>query len=345
MWSAVEPWRGIFLFAQGQVEGGNARPFGDRRTEVSLEQAGIRLARDPRFVVNVGKLFHPLGSFAPRTFSTRNPLIGVPDTYSPVYPVGAMVSGDVGRMDYRLAAVSLPLTHRDYVPRGGAAMHPVAGVGYTPFTGLRVGATATTGPYLNGDIPASQTAGRAWQSYHLQQIASDIEYGVGHLDIRGEFDYASYDVPTRGTMIGHAGYLEGRYTVTPRLFVAARGEVNHYPFIRPRGARGVDGAANGLQRRRDRSRRSRHRIDADQGQLPLGQMGRDASEPGLCPARRARDRDPALAVVRRDGLAAGDSLNAQCIWRGSRSFTADTIRSAAASAARPCSSSRSRPLG
>jgi hypothetical protein len=160
-------------------------------------------------------------------------LIGVPDTYSPVYPVGAMVTGDVGRMDYRVAAVSLPLTHRDYVPRGGAALHPVAGVGYTPLTGLRIGVTATTGPYLNGDLSSAQTEGRAWQSYHLHQIASDIEYGVGHLDVRGEFDYASYDVPGRTAMIGRAGYLEGRYTVTPRLFIAARGEVNHYPFIRP----------------------------------------------------------------------------------------------------------------
>jgi hypothetical protein len=236
MWSAVEPWRGVFLFAQGEAEGGNARAFGDRRTEVDLDQAGIRVARDPRFVVNVGKMFHPLSVFGPRTFSTRNPLIGVPDTYSPVYPVGAMVSGDVGRVDYRVAAVSLPLTHRDYVPRASAALQPVVGIGYTPITGLRLGATAANGPYLNSGVPSSQTAGRDWQSYHLRQIASDIEYGVGHLDVRGEFDYASYEVPTAASMIGRAGYLEGRYTVTPRFFVAARGEANHYPFIRPLAA-------------------------------------------------------------------------------------------------------------
>jgi len=232
MWSAVEPWRGIFLFVQGQVEDGDARAFGEHYSEAALTQAGIRVARDRRFVVNVGKMFHPVGAFAPRVFSTRNPLIGVPDSYSPVYPVGAMVSGDVGRLDYKVGAVSLPLTHRDYVPTADAAVHPAAGLGYTPFPGLRVGATATTGPYLNGELSSGQTAGRSWKSFHQHQIAADIEYGVGHLDVRGEYDYASYEVPITGSIIGRAGYLEGRYTVAPRLFVAARGEVNHYPFIR-----------------------------------------------------------------------------------------------------------------
>lgn len=233
MWSAVEPWRGVFLFAQGQIEDGDARAFGEHYTEAALTQAGIRIARDRRVVVNVGKMFHPVGAFAPRVFSTRNPLIGVPDSYSPVYPVGALVSGEVGRLDYRVGGVSLPLTHRGYVPTADAALHPVAGLGYTPFTGLRVGATATSGPYLNGDLSSAQTSGQSWRSFHQRQVAADVEYGVGHLDVRGEYDYASYDVPGTTTIIGHAGYIEGRYTVSPRLFVAARGEVNHYPFIRP----------------------------------------------------------------------------------------------------------------
>src|SRR5207249_10396778 len=64
-------------------------------------------------------------------------------------------------------------------------------------------------------------------------VASDLEYGVGHLDIRAEYSYASYEVPNNPRIVGHSGYLEGRYTVAPRLFVAARSEVNHYPFIRP----------------------------------------------------------------------------------------------------------------
>src|SRR5471032_2940335 len=56
LWSAVEPWRGIFVFAQGEAEGGNGRAFGEQKTEWSLAQAGLRVARDQRFVVNIGKM-------------------------------------------------------------------------------------------------------------------------------------------------------------------------------------------------------------------------------------------------------------------------------------------------
>ena len=232
LWTAVEPWRGVFIFAQGETEGGNARAFGEN-TEVSLEQAGIRLARDRRFVVNVGKMFHPVGTFAPRSLSVRNPLIGVPDGYSPVYPVGVSLSGDVGRIDYRAAAVSLPLTHRGYQPHPDAAVHPVIGIGYTPVVGLRMGGSATTGPYLNGDLTSSQLQGRSWRAYRQRQVASDIEYGIRHVDVRAEYAWASYDVPSKGSIAGYTGYVEGRSTITPRLFAAARGEVNNYPFILP----------------------------------------------------------------------------------------------------------------
>jgi hypothetical protein len=233
LWGAVEPWRGVFLFAQSQVEGGNARPFGERYTEAALDQAGLRVARDPRFVLNVGKLFHPVGTFASRSFSTRNPLIGTPDGYSAVYPLGAILSGELQRIDYRAGVVSLPLTHRGYQPYAAAAAHPVIGAGFTPLTGLRFAATATDGPYLNNDFTSSQLQGRSWTSYRLRQLESDLQYGIGHFDLRAEQTWSSYDVPGQNAAGGSTGYAETRYTVTPRVFVAARGELSNYPFIRP----------------------------------------------------------------------------------------------------------------
>lgn len=236
LWSAVEPWRGIFLFGQGSAEGGNARAYEDRGTRVELEQAGLRLARDPRFVVNAGKLFHPIGVFAPRLFSTRNPLIGVPDTYTPKYPLGIMINGEGSRFDYKVGVVNLPPTHRDYVPEPDAYAQPVIGFGITPFTGLRIGTSATRGPYLNADHSATELGFAPWRQYRQAIITGDIAFGVGHFDLRGEYAHAAFDVPPYGSTIdGHAVYIEGRYTVTPRVFVATRVEENDYPFIRSRG--------------------------------------------------------------------------------------------------------------
>jgi hypothetical protein len=42
-----------------------------------------------------------------------------------------------------------------------------------------------------------------------------------------------FEVPRTGRIDGPAGDLEARATLTPRLFIAARGELNRYPFILP----------------------------------------------------------------------------------------------------------------
>ena len=227
LWSAIEPARGVFLFANGIAEGGNARRYDGPGTTITLEQGGARYARHRALVIDVGKMIHPLGAFGSRLLSTRNPLIGIPDAYLPVYPIGVMASGVRGKLDYRAAVVSLPPTHRDYVPEPGPAPRPVLGFGVTPIVGFRVAFSATSGPYLSDDYAVYD-----WRSLHHRVIATDLQYGFGHVDLRAEFAITDFEVPTRGRIDGPAGYVEARATLTPRVFVATRGELNRYPFIR-----------------------------------------------------------------------------------------------------------------
>ena len=229
LWSAIEPARGFFVFANGLAEGGNARRFDGPGTTIILEQGGVRFARHRALVIDAGKMIHPVGSSGSRVLATRNPLIGLPDAYLPVYPLGVMVSGERGKVDYRASIVSLPPTHRDYVPDPDPAIHPTLGIGVTPIVGFRVAVGATSGPYLNKVL---EEAGTAWSSYQQRVITTDIQYGFSHFDLRAEFAIADFEVPTRGRIDGSAGYAEARATLTPRVFVAARGEFNRYPFIR-----------------------------------------------------------------------------------------------------------------
>ena len=233
LWSAVEPARGLFVYAHGAFEGGNALRFDGPQPYAELEQAGVRFARHRALVYEVGKLIYPMGGFGGRVLASRNPLIGIPDAYVPVYPWGAMVGGERGKVDYRAAVLSLPLTHKGYVPDPDHAAHPLVGLGITPIVGMRLGVAATSGPYLNKDITASQLNNRDWKSYHQRVIAADAQYGVGHFDMRAEFAISDFEVPRNGRIDGPAGDLEVRATLTPRWFVAARGEFNRYPFILP----------------------------------------------------------------------------------------------------------------
>ena len=236
LWSAVEPWSGVFVYAEGQAEGGNARDDPDD-FDAYLDQAGVRYVRSDAFVLDAGKLPSLVGSFASRRFSTRNPLIGEPDGYSPQYPVGLQVSGASRGFDYRAAVVSLPVSHENYVPDPAAAPRPAVGFGYTPMVGVRLGVSGTVGPYLNGDFTSQQLAGYGWRHYNERIGSADAQVSRGYLDVHAEYTLSSYDVPDRPTAIGGATwYADAQYSLAPRLYVAARAERNDYPFVRAAGA-------------------------------------------------------------------------------------------------------------
>jgi hypothetical protein len=236
LWTAIEPWRGLVLYAQGEGEGGSAQND-NGRLEADIDQAGLRWAPSTAFTLDIGKMPHPVGTFAARRFATRNPLIGEPDGYPVVYPVGAQLSGASAHFDFRIAAVTLPVSHAGYVPDPGAALRPAVGAGFTPFTGLRIGGSATWGPYLNAGLPASLLAGQQWQHFQQRVGALDLAYSYDHLELHAEWARAGYDVPGfTDQLVGETWYAEAKYVLGPRVFVAARVERNNYPFIQPSGA-------------------------------------------------------------------------------------------------------------
>jgi hypothetical protein len=236
LWGAAEPWRGMVFYAQGEAAGGPAQNS-TGRIDAGFEQLGVRYSPSTAFVLDLGKMPGIVGTFAARRFSTRNPLIGLPDGYPIEYPVGVEVSGSGRHFDYRVAAVSLPVFHPGYVPDPTAALRPAIGAGFTPFTGLRVGGSATWGPYLNASLPATLLDGQPWQHYQQRIGALDLAYSHDYLEVHAEWARGSYDVPTfTNAVSGETWYVEGKYTFGARLFVALRAERNDYPFIRPASA-------------------------------------------------------------------------------------------------------------
>jgi hypothetical protein len=241
LWGAVEVIHGFVIYGEGSAEGGPAR--GERGTTVYGNQAGIRYATTPRFVIDVGKMTPVIGTFAPRHFSTRNPLIGTPDGYSLQYPWGAKLSGDVGIFDYRVAMVSLPTTHVGYEPAPTPRLRTALGGGITPMIGFRLGGSFTVGPYLNEDDASSIPTGTTWSDFHQRVVALDASFSHGYLETHAEAARGTYDVPLRGPITGFTYYGEAKYTFTPRFFLAVRGERNKYPFIRASATTGIAYAA------------------------------------------------------------------------------------------------------
>ncbi len=231
MWGAAEPITGWVLYAQGELVDGTART--PREPSSELDLLGLRYTKSTRAVFDVGKITYPVGAFAARRFSNRNPLIGQPDGYPVEYPLGAQFSGVARWLDYRAAVVSQPIYHDGYEPYPSATPRPAVGFGVTPLIGVHLGASATWGPYLNDDYTPADLGGgtRTWRDYHEQVLAADAAVSRGYLEMHGEFGTTRYDVPTIGNSTGKTGYVEAKYTLAPRWFVAGRAEVNDYPFI------------------------------------------------------------------------------------------------------------------
>ena len=161
-------------------------------------------------------------------------MIGAPDTYGSIYPWGAEVSGAVGTVDYRAAMVSLPAVNERYLPKPGRVLRPAAAVGLTLGPGLRLGASATRGPYLSSALEAALPPGAGWRSYKQTVVGVEGRYTGGYLEARAEMIWSSYQVPTFTDEVeGLGGYAELRLTASPRLFVATRLERNRYAFVAP----------------------------------------------------------------------------------------------------------------
>ena len=230
---AIEPWRGIVAYVQAEAIAGRATTEG---SEVELEQAGVRYTRSRPLVFDAGVIPHIVGAFASRRSSTRNPLIGEPDGYPVLYPVGARLAGKMTYGDYRIGVLSLPVYNERYMPKPTPAPHLAIGGGITPVAGVRVGASATRGPWLSDDMDAATLRGQSWRSYEQRVLAFDAQLSRGYADFHGELAHGWHEVPGKPRMVhGSTWYAELAYAFTPRVFSAVRLEENHYPYLRPFG--------------------------------------------------------------------------------------------------------------
>lgn len=231
LWEGVEIAPGFHFFALEEFEN-----EGEGEASNEFDQAFLRYDfRAPlRLRIEAGRIAAPVGSFAARHASNVNPLVGEPDTYDVGYPYGLQLSAVASYFDFRVAVVSLPLVNGKYVPKPTAAYRPAINIGVTPVTGLRFGAFATRGPYLNRHLQDLIPAGAGWRDFEQQILGFEVQFSRGYLEINGELALSGYEVPTQTAAVhGKAAYLDVKYTWSPRFFTAIRLEQNSYVFVRP----------------------------------------------------------------------------------------------------------------
>jgi hypothetical protein len=180
-------------------------------------------------VVRMGQLSTAFGSFLLHYDDADNPLIDIPLSYgyygSGVTTLGlAGVQADVslGKADFRAQFVnSSPANPRSLWSQDQYG-NWAGGAGYTIRQGLRVGASAYRGPYLDrqsefyfpGEAPPHDLPATA--------IGADAQWGWRHLNVSGEwqhFEFAYHKIPT---FLEQTGYAETKLVLNPRWYIATR---------------------------------------------------------------------------------------------------------------------------
>lgn len=94
-----------------------------------------------------------------------------------------------------------------------------------PLFGLIVGASASRGAWLDRDVTALAGGDR---SYAQRALGVDAEYSRDYWLVRGELIRSEWDLPAFAEpalsepLVATTGWIEGKYRLSPRLFVAAR---------------------------------------------------------------------------------------------------------------------------
>jgi hypothetical protein len=235
-----------------------ARPVISRRTfdgewRGQLYQLGVRYERagarpdDIGLRVELGQMPSPIGVGLLENRADLNPVVSqhsayylplprvdpeIPRTYliAGSYPLGAQLTVASRTWDVRVAAIDAsPVRGRSLIGEQPSHMlNGVVGVGITPRVGLRFGIGFAHGPYVAGHELRDPSQGER----NATMVQVEGEWSFGYTRIVGEWIRNTLEA-SRSNAHNTGGWIEVTQTITPRVFLAARVDAQHFDYRRP----------------------------------------------------------------------------------------------------------------
>jgi len=221
--------------------------------------------------LEAGKIPWPIGTYAPRTYSDKNPLIGTPLIYQyrtslpwgfppmsvdellahagtgqflndadhPYLPVVDERWWDVGEVllgSRRPFEFSLGVTQGSPSwPSPGPDNTPgntwLGRLGLVPIPGIRVGVSGADGRWMPPWYAAVLPAGKALRDYHETTLMADAEFLRGPFELRGEGVHRGWQTIFTGTLQVNGGYAEARWSFPNGAWLAGRTETLRYSDV------------------------------------------------------------------------------------------------------------------
>ena len=154
----------------------------------------------------------------------------VPVIWGQSYTVGSAVSGSAGRFDYALSVKNRSLSSRPAVWDDIEFDHAVttARLGYRPDPGWELGASVSTGPYLQERIEPDLPPGTDSDDFDQNLAGVDVSWSHGAWQTWAELIVSEFEIPNIGAVDVTSYYLSAQYRWRPRVRTALRW--NHQIF-------------------------------------------------------------------------------------------------------------------
>ena len=160
---------------------------------------------------------------------------GTPTTWllAASYPLGARVTVSGSKWDARVAVVdSSPIRGRPFFgdnkpPR---MANVVAGIGFTPYIGVRFGAAFASGDYAD----ESEVRDKSRGDRHASVAQIEGEWSFRYTRIAGEMAWTQRALATQDATVD-GGWIEITQTLHPRLNIAARYDHQYTEWVAPDG--------------------------------------------------------------------------------------------------------------
>ena len=236
----VRPWRSVPL----DVQAGRIPPvfgtYGRQAYESNRMLIGHPLAyqyltslRPDAIPADAGDLLRMRGRGWLSSFpiGSPEPAPGVPLISAFRWDTGVQARWRLRRTDIAVAVTQGTLANPLLVDDNGRPQ--ISGRIATQLTpGLRVGVSGARGRFIADDVPRGDRPGGDQTSF-----GADAEYSAGRWLVRSEVIWTEWSipyitVPPEGPRISaRAAWVEGRYRITPRLYVAARADALGFSHV------------------------------------------------------------------------------------------------------------------
>lgn len=180
-------------------------------------------------VVRAGQLSSAFGSFLLQYDDSRNYLTGMPIAYgyygqtvSTLSLTGAEVDATAGRLDMRAQYVNSSPANRRSILAHDQYGNWAGGAGYTIRQGFRVGGSFYYGPYLDRKYPYYFPGEAKPRELPASAYGVDVQWGRGRWNVNGEWQRFLMTYRAIPNFTERTGYIESRYVLHPRWYVAAR---------------------------------------------------------------------------------------------------------------------------